>query len=384
MERPASRSEPITSRQSRRRPQPCKRCAVSARRRNFLRSFRLFFAEFLKSRIAAQLVPIGINPELGRRERGPAVVGCEQMLQPSDGIVLVSKPRLDPGKIFFVARPDKSIFRRREQGDGLSGILQGGVLIAKAAAGPAQGAGEFGIVRLTPKSGFVCLTRPGVCFQGARSIARKTKKIAEEVFGRSDSDTEFFWFFQLRFYNRNRVIVTMRQDRAGGDRADCTEISRFRLHLRKRLLCFSDIALEEPSLRFKREQAGISRVQIQCAIDKLTSASAVAHASQIKARIGQQEYILWIKVHRLSEKRAAVFPTPFPACHRSECIRRVEIIWGLFANRFEARFTTRVIAFYPVMKESVGQLSLHQRWLQGLGLFERLLRELATRSGWLK
>src|ERR1700693_3719778 len=176
----------------------------------------------------------------------------------------------------------------------------------------------------------------------------------------------------------------MRQNRAGRDRADCTEISRFRLHLRKRLLCFSDIALEEPSLRFEREQAGISRVQIQCAIDKLTSASAIAHASQIKARIGQQEYIQWIKVHRLSEKRAAVFPTSFPACHRSERIRRGEIIRVLSANRFEERFSLRVIAFHPVMKESVGQLSLHQRGLQGLGLFERLLRELATRRSWLK
>src|ERR1700740_2744025 len=70
MERPASRSAPITSRQSRRRPPPFKPCAASIRRRSYPNSFLRFskfarrnnlFYERFKPRIAVQSVEQRIN-----------------------------------------------------------------------------------------------------------------------------------------------------------------------------------------------------------------------------------------------------------------------------------------------------------------------------------
>src|SRR5205085_2660246 len=69
MGKPGWQFEPGASRQSRKRPQPYKRCAASARRRSYRSSLWLLFAEFLEARIIPQRIEHRIEPEQRRSER---------------------------------------------------------------------------------------------------------------------------------------------------------------------------------------------------------------------------------------------------------------------------------------------------------------------------
>src|SRR6266705_912883 len=69
MEKFALQSELVTSRRLRRRPQLCKRCVASARKRSYRSSLWFLFAELLETRIIPERIKHWIEPEESGGER---------------------------------------------------------------------------------------------------------------------------------------------------------------------------------------------------------------------------------------------------------------------------------------------------------------------------
>src|SRR6478736_6992381 len=96
MEKSELRLERLANRRRRRRPQPCKRCAASARKRTKVsRSSlrRVFFSdECLKTRIFAQRIPERIEFQIGNSKSSR---DFEKMGQDSNRCLVIAKAGLD-------------------------------------------------------------------------------------------------------------------------------------------------------------------------------------------------------------------------------------------------------------------------------------------------
>src|SRR5436309_6455044 len=105
--KPARKSTPPESRATPRqdkRPQLCKRCAVSARRRSFSGSHQLLVRrfrrergdDFLETRVAAKRVPLGIETELAVIRPPWKFIGDLQLFQ---GEILLAGDCVNAGEI---------------------------------------------------------------------------------------------------------------------------------------------------------------------------------------------------------------------------------------------------------------------------------------------
>src|SRR5437899_11456391 len=72
------------------RPQPCKRCAPSSRRRSSSDSWLLFCSQFLKTRIVPDLIPDRIESQQ-RRSNRKAIWYPQQPLEDGNGVIGIAQ-----------------------------------------------------------------------------------------------------------------------------------------------------------------------------------------------------------------------------------------------------------------------------------------------------
>src|SRR6266480_4359905 len=107
MEKPESQSERAATRQSRKRPQPCKHCAASIRKRNCrsslfgsgfvseLRSGNNLFRQRFETRIAAQRVEERVNSDISYvRARAILIT----LFKPAQRLLFIAQSEINEGK----------------------------------------------------------------------------------------------------------------------------------------------------------------------------------------------------------------------------------------------------------------------------------------------
>src|SRR5881398_2763671 len=94
MEKLLSRLARVATRQSRKRPRPCKHCAALVRRRSSSDSWLLFCGQLLKTRIVPDLIPDRIESQQ-RRSNRKGIRYPQQSLEDGNRVIGIPQQSVD-------------------------------------------------------------------------------------------------------------------------------------------------------------------------------------------------------------------------------------------------------------------------------------------------